>query len=70
MTNTQTIECKVVELINGLGILKTIERAVDHTGKAYGQKTVWYDVCMDKGDGDMLESFKTLREAKSFAKAW
>lgn len=35
----------------------------------YGQLRVWYDVCDDNGEGDILESFKRLADARRYAKS-
>ena len=40
----------------------------EYKDKLVGRKKVYYDVCQPDG-GDIIESYKTLREAKEFAKS-
>ena len=67
MTKEKDITNKVVAEINGYQIVRSEARKYDKwTGSFSGQTKVYYDVC----DGiDLLESFKTLKEAKRFCKA-
>lgn len=70
MTKTMTLEAKKVAELNGLGIIRCEEKKVNLDGMTYGHVNVWYDVCLDNGEGDMIESFKTLNAAKKFARDW
>ena len=56
---------KIVAEINGYTIIRSEAKKFDKWTQEYsGQTKVYYDVCDE--DGDLLESFKTLREAKRF----
>lgn len=68
MTKTMTMGAKKVAELNGFGIIRCEEKKVNVDGETYGQMNVWYDVCLDNGDGDIIESFKTLNAAKKFAR--
>ena len=65
MTKERDTNHKVVAEINGYTIIRSEARNFDKWEETYsGQTKVYYDVCDE--DGDLLESFKTLREAKRF----
>lgn len=70
MTRIKTLNSKVMCVINGLGIIRCEEKKVDYDGNVYGQNHVWYDVCLDNGEGDIIESFKKLADAKKFARGY
>ena len=64
MKKTKDIGHKVAAEINGLQIIRSEVKTFDTwTGEAEGQTKVFYDVCEGV---ELLESFKTLREAKRF----
>jgi hypothetical protein len=54
--------------VNGLEIIRCEEKRMNYMEETSGQTHVWYDVC--DCDEDILESFKTLREAKKFAEQY
>lgn len=58
---------EVVAEMNGYTIIRSEAKNFDKWEQKFsGQTKVYYDVCDE--DGDLLESFKTLREAKNFCK--
>jgi len=67
MTRERDTNHKVVAEINGYTIVRSEARNFDKWEQSFsGQTKVYYDVC----DEDwLLESFKTLREAKKFCMA-
>lgn len=67
MQKIMTITSKLIETINGLGIIRSVGKKT-FDGAPYGQRLVFYDVCLDNGSGDTIDSFKTLREARKYAK--
>lgn len=68
MTKERDTKHKVIAEINGYTIIRSEARKFDKLEESFsGQTKVYYDVC-DK-DMDLLESFKTLREAKKFCMA-
>ena len=67
MTREKDIEHSVVFEQNGYQIIRSVSADYDSFSGEFtgGHKKVYYDVC----DGiDILDTFKTLREAKSFLK--
>lgn len=68
MTKERDIGHKVIAKINGYTIVRSETRKFDKWEERFsGQTKVYYDVCDE--DMDLLESFKTLREAKKFCTA-
>lgn len=63
MKKETDINHKVVTKINGYEIVRSEAKETTWDGQTKGRTKVYYDVC----DGeDLLESFKTLRDAKKF----
>lgn len=68
MRKFKTVAASVIEKVNGLGIVRCEEYLVDQDEKLVGHKKVWYDVCLDNGEGDIIDSFKTAKAARASAK--
>lgn len=67
---TRNYEITTMAEINGWVIQKVIYKDVSElTWKPIGAKKTVYDV-NDGIDGDTVESFRTLREAKNFCKKY
>lgn len=64
----EILEIKLINIIGGYGIVKCKERYLDYYGKPFSRIRTWYDVCLEEGCGDIIESFKTLKEARKWAK--
>ena len=65
MTKERDTNHRVVAEINGYTIVRSEARDFDRWEQKFtGRTRVYYDVC--DADGDLLESFKTLKEAKRF----
>lgn len=62
-----TISSKLVAVVNGLEINRTEAKKVNAYDEPYGPARVYYDVQIDES---WYEGFKTLREAKKFAKTY
>lgn len=58
----------VVEKSYEYGIVKCKEGWIRNNGKPFGRIEIWYDVCLEQGDGDIVASFKTIKEARQFIK--
>ena len=57
-------KCEVLETRNGYTIHREEDRKIDYlTGEPYGRAEVFYTV----NDEELLESFKTLKEARRYA---
>lgn len=69
MKDFKTLSAALIETVNGFGIVRCEEKEVNSYGELVGHKKVWYDVCDDNGEGDILESYKTLKAARNAAKA-
>ena len=48
------------------GVVKCKERWCANDGKFISKVETWYDVCLEKGNGDIVASFKTMKEAKQY----
>lgn len=58
---------RVMKQVGGLTIIRSEARNYDKWSQEFSGKTkVYYDVCDE--DGDLLESFKTMREAERFCR--
>ena len=64
----QVLTNEIVDTINKYTIIKTKEKHLDYMGTLYGHTEVQYDVCLDNGDGDIVASFKTVKQARKWAK--
>lgn len=65
MSKEKDTSHRIVAEINGYTIVRSESRDFDKWTQTFaGQTKVYYDVC--DGGMDLLESFKTLREAKRF----
>lgn len=61
----EILSCELVETIGEYTIIKTKESIIDIKHK---QTVIWYDVCLDNGDGDIVYSSKNLYDARKWAK--
>ena len=64
----EVISNKFIETIGDYGIYKVKERPIDDNGFPYGHIQVWYDIAVERGDGDIVASFKTLKAARKWVK--
>lgn len=60
---TKCVESRFVESYYDYDIYREIDKKVDVYGDPFGHGIVYYSVCFED---DMIESFKTLAEAKKF----
>ena len=63
---TKISESTIVHYVGSYGIVKTIEQMFSDNGKKIGNKIVWYDVCLENGDGDIVFSCQTLKDARKW----
>jgi hypothetical protein len=63
----RVVESIIVDIVGEYGIAKVKEETVWNNGKVFGKK-VMYDVCLDKGEGDIVASFNKIIEARKLAK--
>lgn len=64
----QVISYECIEMIGDYGIYKAKEKPVGNDGLPCGHIQVWYDIVAERGDGDIVASFKTLKAAKKWVK--
>lgn len=64
----RVLSSKIIETIGEYTIVKTKERMIDINCRPYGKVQTWFDVCLDRGNGDIVMSCKTLKEAHAFIK--
>jgi hypothetical protein len=62
------LDIKLVDTVGEYGIVKSKEELLFDSGKSFGARETWYDVCLDNGDGDIVSSFTTLKDARQWAK--
>ena len=67
MGSTMVIDTRLSKVVGVFGIVRTSEKKTDAFGKPYGSVIVWYDVCLDEGHGMIVNSFRTYRDAWSYA---
>mgnify|MGYP003539307964 CR=1 FL=1 len=63
----KVVDSIVVNVVGEYGIVRVVEHTVWNNGKVFGKK-ILYDVCLDKGDGDIVASFDKLIDAYKWAK--
>lgn len=63
----KVVDSVVVSVIGEYGIARVVEHTVWNNGKVFGKKIV-YDVCLEKGEGDIVASFDKLGDARKWAK--
>lgn len=63
----KVVDSFVVNIVGEYGIVRIVEYTIWNNGKVFG-KRVLYDVCLDKGEGDIVASFEKLIEARKWAK--
>ena len=61
----EILSIEIVETIGEYTILRSKEIVIDVLRRP---KMVFYDVCLDGGDGDIVYSCKNLKEARKWAK--
>lgn len=64
----KVLESKIMEVIGEYGIVKSKEQEYLPNGSKNGKVKTWYDVCLDEGDGDIVVSCTSLKEARQWAK--
>ena len=62
----EVLESKIVKIIGEYGIVKAKEQMYFNNHTKLGREIIWYDVCLDKGDGDIVYSCSTLNIAKEW----
>ena len=68
MGERQLISAEIIETIGEYAIVKTKERMLDANGKPYGRIQIWYDICLEHGDGDIVASFDNIKAARKWIK--
>lgn len=63
----RVINSELKEVIGEYGIVKVKEQTIWSNGKVCGS-TIIYDVCLEQGEGDIVASFRKIKDAKKWAK--
>ncbi len=63
----KVVDSFVVAIVGEYGISRVVEHTIWNNGRVFGKK-ILYDVCLDKGEGDIVASFDRLIEAQKWAK--
>ena len=63
----KVVDSVVVNTVGEYGIVRIVEHTVWNNGKVFGKK-ILYDVCLDKGEGDIIASFDRLIDARRWVK--
>lgn len=63
----KVVDASIIETVGEYGIAKVKEETIWNNGKVFGKKT-FYDVCLDKGEGDIVASFTKINDARKWAK--
>ena len=61
-------DVKIVETIGEYTIVKIKEIMCSNNGKYFGMG-IWHDICLDGGEGDIVASFRKLKDARKWAKS-
>ena len=62
-------ELKQMQIIGDYTIIKSIEQMYLEDGRRFGRESIWYDIYLDGGEGDMVASFKKLNDARKWARS-
>lgn len=60
------VEHEVLEVMKGYAIVKSSAYLVNADGITFGRKRIYYDVVAEEGCGDIVESFKSVNEARKY----
>lgn len=63
----RVVNAELKDIIGEYGVVKVKEETVWDNGKVFG-RTITYDVCLEQGEGDIVASFKYIKEAREWAK--
>ena len=63
----KVVDSVIIATVGEYGIARVVEHTLWNNGKVFGKK-ILYDVCLNKGEGDIVASFDRLIEARKWAK--
>lgn len=63
----KVVDSIVTAIVGEYGIVRVVEHTVWNNGKVFGKK-ILYDVCLDRGDGNIVASFERMIDARKWAK--
>lgn len=64
----EILESKIVQIVGEYGIVRSIEQLYLDNNTKLGKETIWYDVCLENGDGYIVASFDKIMAARKWAK--
>ena len=65
----EIMETKIMQTIGAYTIVKSTEQMYWDDGRRAGRAHIWYDICLDGGNGDIVASYDKLNEARRWARA-
>ena len=63
----KVVDSMLVLTVGEYGIVRVVEHIVWNNGQVF-RKQIVYDVCLDRGEGDIVASFNKLIDARKWAK--
>ena len=63
----KVVDSMLVLTVGEYGIVRSVEHIVWNSGQVF-RKQIVYDVCLDRGEGDIVLSFNKLIDARKWAK--
>ena len=63
-----TLLTEIKQIIGDYGIVKVKEQLHWQNGDKIGGPITWYDVCLDKGNGDIVASYQSIVRAREWAR--
>ena len=63
----KVVDSFLVTIVGEYGIVRVFEHIVWNNGKVF-RKQIIYDVCLDRGEGDIVASFDKIIDARKWAK--
>lgn len=55
------LNSQIIQNVGEYGIVRSIEQTYLDNGNKIGGKAIWYDICLDKGYGDIIYSCKKIK---------
>ena len=63
----KVVDSMLVFTVGEYGIVRSVEHVVWNSGQVF-RKQIVYDVCLERGEGDIVASFNKIIDARKWAK--
>lgn len=60
----EIIKQENIQTLGNYTIVKSVEQTYWDNGRRFGRVATWYDICLDGGNGDIVESYDKLYNAR------